>query len=75
MSLEARHNSSWSSVPSSPTKCRRSASVPCESLQDVKYSSTATLKAEEEMPKKIKNRVSFKGQINYHLNKINKNDL
>lgn len=66
MSLEARHNASWSSVPSSPTKCRRSASVPCEpcaSLQDVKYSSTATLKAEDEVPKKIKNRVSFKGLI------------
>ncbi|XP_015379021.1 PREDICTED: uncharacterized protein LOC107173136 [Diuraphis noxia] len=63
MSLEARHNASWSSVPSSPTKCRRSLSVPCEpcaSLQDVKYSSTATLKAEDEVPKKIKNRVSFK---------------
>lgn len=66
MSLETRHNASWSSVPSSPIKCRRSASVPCEpcvSLQDVKYSSTATLKAEDEVPKKIKNKVSFKGQI------------
>ncbi|XP_050435936.1 uncharacterized protein LOC126842810 isoform X2 [Adelges cooleyi] len=64
MSLEARHNyGPWSSVPSSPTKCRRSASVPCEpsaSLQDVKYSSTATLKAEDEIPKKYKNKVSFK---------------
>ncbi|XP_050535497.1 uncharacterized protein LOC126902363 [Daktulosphaira vitifoliae] len=64
MSLEARHNyGPWSSVPSSPTKYRRSASVPCEpsnSLQDVKYSSSATLKAEDEVPRKIKNKVSFR---------------
>ncbi|VVC36793.1 Hypothetical protein CINCED_3A012209 [Cinara cedri] len=79
MSLEARHNAPWSSVPSSPTKCRRSASVPCEpcvSLQDVKYSSTATLKAEEEVPKKIKNRVSFKesGKVRLSMPDLRKSE-